>query len=124
MPEAGSVDGHAAQASARSGCGDEEPGANLGFEYLPRRAEYYSRVPRPWTRDGADYDSHVFRGRGERDTGAAAGSDDLRADADRISAGKVRANQAPAGDRSRLPGQVRSALEGLSVSRVRFSNLR
>src|ERR1700731_1398881 len=124
MPEAGSVDGHAAQASARSGCGDEEPGANLGFEYLPCRAEYYSRMPRPGTRHGADYYSHVLRGRGERDTGAAAGSDDLRADADRIPAGKIWADQAPASDRGRVPGQVRSTLEGLSISRVRFSNLR
>src|ERR1700731_1822257 len=117
MPEAGSDGGRAAQATARSGCGDEEPGANLGFKYLSRRAEYYSRVPWTGTRHGADYHSHVFRGRGERDTGAAAGSDDLRADADRISAGKVRADQAPAGDRSLLPGQVWSALEGLSVRR-------
>src|SRR5580692_5058714 len=120
MPEAGSVDGHAAQASARSGCGDEEPGAYLGFEYLPRRAEYYSRVPRLGTRHGADYDSHLFRGRGERDTGAAARSDDLCADADRIPARKVRADQAPAGDRGRVPGPIRSALEGVSISRVRF----
>src|ERR1700722_7601274 len=99
MPEAGSDDRRAPQASARGGCGDEEPGADLGFEHLSGRAEYYSRLPRTGTGHGADDDSHIFRGRGETDIGAAPGSDDLRADADRISAREVRTNQAPAGER-------------------------
>ena len=59
------------------------------------------------TRHGADDDSHVLRGRGETDTGAAAGSDDVRADADWISAGKIRADQAPSGERGHVPGQIR-----------------
>ena len=42
----------------------------------------------------------------------------------RISAGKVRTDQAAAGERGRVPGQVRPALEGLSVIRARSSNLR
>src|ERR1700722_13355906 len=111
MPQAGSVGGPASKAAARGRCGDEEPGANLRFEYLSRSAEYHSRMPRTRTRYGAHYYSHVFRGRGERNTGPAAGGDDLRADADRISAGKVWADQAAAGNRGLVPGQVRPALE-------------
>src|ERR1700722_4517260 len=114
MPEAGADGGRAAQASARGGRGDEEPGTDLGFEHLSRRAKYYSRVPRAGTGHCSDYHSHVLRGRGERDPRAAAGSDDVRADADRISAGEVRTNQAAAGERGRVPGQVRPALERVS----------
>ncbi len=49
---------------------------------------------------------------------------DLRADADRISGWKIRTDQAPAGERGRVPGQIRPALEGVSISPVRSSNLR
>src|SRR5579863_1226249 len=117
MPEASAVGRAAAQAAARGGCCDEEPGADIRFEHLSGGAEHYSCVSRTGPRYGADDDSHVFRRRGETDSGAAAGSDDVRADADRISAGKVRADQAAAGERGRVPGQLRKALEGLSVSR-------
>src|SRR5271170_6776862 len=114
MPEAGSDDGRAAQAAARSCRRDEESGAHLGLEHLSCDTKYYSRVPRSRTRHGADYYSHVLRGRGERDTGAAAGSDDVCADADRISGWKIRPDQAPASERGRIFGSVREALEGLS----------
>ena len=70
-------------------------------------------------RHGAHDDSHLFRGRGEGDIGAAARSADVRADADRISAGKVRTDQAPARERGRVPGQIRQPLEELSAARFR-----
>src|ERR1700691_4152687 len=113
MPEADRSLGPAAEASARDRRGDEEPGADLRLEHLSRRAEHYSRVPRPRTRHGADDNSHVFRGRGETDTRTPVRGADLRADADRISARKVRTDQAPPGERGHVPGQVRHPLEGL-----------
>ena len=61
--------------------------------------------------------SHVLRGRGEGDTGPAARSDHVCADADWLSAGKVRPDQAPPGERGRIPGPLRQSLEGLSAAR-------
>src|SRR5208282_5028629 len=117
MPEADGAGGSATQASARDGRGDQAPGADIRLEHLSRRAEYYSRLSRTGSGHSANDDSHLFRGRGEGDIGAAARSADVRADADRISAGKVRTDQAPAGERGRVPGQIRQALEELSAAR-------
>lgn len=88
-----------------------------GSEHLSRRAEYYPRLSRTRSRHSDNDGAHLFRGRGEGDSGAAARSADVRADADRISAGEVRTDQAPARERGRVPGQVRQSLEELSAAR-------